>query len=172
MSRRRFTITTLSAAAVALVTIPPLRTRLICNVSPSAPVGIYWLTSDAPKYGDLAVVHLPLPLGMFADARRYLPRSFLLLKPVATAAGDVVCRVGQRVWINRRRSVLVRTADGLARPLPAWRGCRRLAAGELFLLSPAPGSYDSRYFGPLEARHVIGTAIPIFTLVNGRRQTR
>ena len=123
MSRRRFTVTTLSAAAVALVTIPPLRTRLICNVSPSAPVGIYWLTSDAPKYGDLAVVHLPLPLGMFADARRYLPRSFLLLKPVAAAAGDVVCRVGQRVWINRRRSVLVRTADGLARPLPAWRGC-------------------------------------------------
>jgi conjugative transfer signal peptidase TraF len=170
VSRRRFAVTALAAAAVTLVTIPPLRTRLICNLSPSAPVGIYWLTSDAPKYGDLAVVHLPLPLGTFADARRYLPRSFLLLKPVAATAGDVVCRVGQRVWINRRRSMLARTADGLGRPLRAWRGCRRLAAGELFLLSPAPGSFDSRYFGPLEARHIIGTAIPIFT-VGSRRKT-
>ncbi len=170
MSRRRFAVTALAAAAVALVTIPPLRTRLICNVSPSAPVGIYWITSDAPKYGDLAVVHLPLPLGMFADERGYLPRSFLLLKPVAATAGDVVCRVGQRVWINRRRSMLVRTADSLGRPLRAWRGCRRLTARELFLLSSAPGSYDSRYFGPLEARHIIGTAIPLITLVN-RRET-
>jgi conjugative transfer signal peptidase TraF len=168
VNRPRLAVTALVAAAVALLTVPQLHTRLICNVSPSAPVGIYWLTSDAPKYGNLAVVQLPLPLRAFADARRYLPRSFLLLKPVAAAAGDLVCRVGQHVWINRRRSALARTADGLGQPLRPWRGCRRLAAGELFLLGPAPGSYDSRYFGPLEARHVIGTAISIFTFANRR----
>jgi len=168
VSRRRLTVTVLAVAAVAHASVPRFPAQFIYNVSPSVPVGIYRLAPDAPKQGELAVVYLPGPLRAFADARRYLPRSFLLLKPVAAAAGDVVCRVGQRVWITRRTSVLVLTADGLGRPLQAWRGCRRLNAGEVFLLSPAPGSYDSRYFGPLETGHVVGTAIPLFTFTNCR----
>jgi conjugative transfer signal peptidase TraF len=166
VSHRRLTIAAL--AAVGLAAIFPHRARLICNVSPSVPVGIYRFKPGAAKPGDLAVVYLPATLRAFADARRYLPRSLLLLKPVAATSGDVVCRVGPRLWINRRASVPMRTVDGLSRPLPAWRGCRRLSPDEVFLLSPAPDSYDSRYFGPLDILHVIGIAIPLFTFANRR----
>ena len=160
-------MTVAALAAVGLAAILPYRARLICNVSPSVPVGIYRFTPGAAKPGDLAVVHLPAALRAFADARGYLPRSLLLLKPVAATSGDVVCGIGPRLWI-KRASVPMRTVDGLSRPLPAWRGCRRLIPGEVFLLSPAPDSYDSRYFGPLDIRHVIGTAIPLFTFANRR----
>jgi type IV secretory pathway protease TraF len=158
----------LAVAAVAAATIPPFQAQLICNVSPSVPVGFYRLAPGAPMRGDLAVVQLPVPLRAFADARGYLPRSFLLLKPVAAKAGDFVCRLGPRLWISGRGSVPIRTADGLGRPLLAWRGCGRLNIGQVFLLSPAPGSYDSRYFGPLETGHVVGTAIPLFTFTDRR----
>jgi len=168
MSRRRLTVMVLAVAAVAQVSISRFQTQLICNLSPSVPVGIYRLAPGAPKRGDSAVVLLPAALRAFAHARRYLPRSFLLLKPVAAAAGDVVCRFGRRLWINGRGSVPVRDADGLGRPIPAWRGCRSLHVGEVFLLSQIPGSYDSRYFGPIQTRHVIGTAIPLFTFAKGR----
>ncbi|MOA39652.1 Peptidase S26 [compost metagenome] len=53
-------------------------------------------------------------------------------------------------------------ADHLGRPLSSWQPCRRLADGELFLLSTTqPASFDSRYFGPLQASAVLGTAQPI-----------
>src|SRR3546814_5177245 len=57
---------------------------------------------------------------------------------------------------------LIRDRNG--RSLPAWQGCRTLAAGELLLLNPDhPDSLDGRYFGPLPASTVPGRAIPILT---------
>jgi type IV secretory pathway protease TraF len=85
------------------------------------------------------------------------------MKPVVAVAGDAVCRLGLSLWINSRRSVLVPIADRLGRPLLAWSGCRRLNAGEVFLLSSARGSYDSRYFGPVDDRLVVGVVVPIWT---------
>jgi type IV secretory pathway protease TraF len=37
-----------------------------------------------------------------------------------------------------------------------------LRAGEFFLLSHEPESFDSRYFGPIEALHIVGRATLIF----------
>ena len=47
--------------------------------------------------------------------------------------------------------------------LPLWVGCRRLQRGELFLLGTRPDSLDGRYFGPLPASGLIGTAHPVAT---------
>jgi type IV secretory pathway protease TraF len=52
----------------------------------------------------------------------------------------------------------------MRRPLPAWSQCRVLLDGELFLLNPTRAdSFDSRYFGPLDASFVRGRALPLFT---------
>ena len=56
------------------------------------------------------------------------------------------------------------TATAHGRPLPAWRGCRTLRRGDIFLLNPsAPDSFDGRYFGALPASALLGRATPILT---------
>ena len=56
------------------------------------------------------------------------------------------------------------TADGTSRPLFGWKQCRMLFDDELFLLNPAHvGSFDSRYFGPIDRSFVRGLAVPLST---------
>jgi type IV secretory pathway protease TraF len=47
--------------------------------------------------------------------------------------------------------------------LPAWRECRVLEPDELFLLGDTPGSYDSRYFGPVRRSEVVGVYREVLT---------
>jgi conjugative transfer signal peptidase TraF len=126
------------------------------------PVGLYWIASAAPTTGELAVISLPKALSAFAAARGYLADTALLIKPVAAGMGDVVCRHDSTVSINGREVTHAETADGLGRALPRWTGCIDLAAGQVLVLSPAPDSFDGRYFGPIEANHVVGAAHPIW----------
>jgi len=61
-------------------------------------------------------------------------------------------------------SLSVKSADGQGRPRSIWHACRRLADGELFLLSATnPASFDSRYCGPVGASAVVGTEHPLWT---------
>ena len=141
----------------------PTSPRILWNISPSAPTGFYWLMRRPPSLGALAVTRLPNPFLGLAGARGYLPVGTLLIKRVAGAAGDVVCRHGAVVTINRRIVAYARTADAAARLLPRWSGCARLNAAQVFVLSPRPDSFDSRYFGPLAAALLDGTAVALLT---------
>ncbi|WP_198011261.1 S26 family signal peptidase [Hyphomicrobium zavarzinii] len=135
--------------------------HIVWNASPSVPIGLYGIVHRRPDVGELALVRLPDDLAEIADRRGYLQRSALLLKPVAAGAVDRVCRFGTDVFVQSR---LVARAVVESEPLPSWRGCRTLSSSELFLLADHPASFDSRYFGPVHARHVIGTAIPLWRL--------
>lgn len=132
---------------------------IVWNASPSVEIGLYWAFYRRPEFGELALVRLPDAIAQIADQRGYLPRSALLIKPVAGTVGDRVCRFGADVFV---RSQLVARAATENESLPAWHGCRTLKGSELFLLADHPSSFDSRYFGPLHAKHVIGTAVPIW----------
>jgi conjugative transfer signal peptidase TraF len=127
------------------------------------PVGLYWVVSAAPGNGELAIIRLPDKLRTLAAIRGYLAAAALLIKPVTATMGDLVCRHGATVTINGRAAAHASTADGLGRPLPHWTGCITLAAGQVFLLSTAPDSFDSRYFGPVDSAHVLGAAHPIWS---------
>lgn len=132
---------------------------VVWNASPSVPIGLYGIVHRRPEVGELALVRLPEGLAEIANRRGYLQRSALLLKPVAASAVDRVCRFGADVFVRSR--LLARAMiDSVS--LPHWRGCRTLVGSELFLLAEHPASFDSRYFGPIHARHVIGTAIPLW----------
>lgn len=127
----------------------------LVNESPSVPRGLYLRhPGGRPVRGSLVALAQP------RAARPYLaslsmPGEVLLIKRVAAVAGDPVCREGGHVRTpGRRVDVLARDRRGAI--LPGWTGCRRLAPGELFLLGDTPGSFDSRYFGPVRTSAVEG----------------
>ena len=169
MRRHRYVLATaiaasaFAAAFVAVAVADPLP-RVIWNASASAPIGLYRIHPESdPPTGALVAIAPPERLSSWLSARGYLPEGVPLLKHVAARAGQRVCRVGGVVSVDARRVAIARARDGRGRPLPVWQGCRTLRPGELLLLNPAhPDSLDGRYFGPLPASVVIGSATPLW----------
>lgn len=132
------------------------------NESPSLPEGLYLRRPGAAiERGRTVVVPQPAP------ARAYLsglgvPGDVALIKRVAATGGDRVCVDGDRVW-TPVGSRAVRRHDRLGAMLPVWRDCRRLGADELFLLGDTAGSFDSRYFGPVNRSEVLGVYEEVLT---------
>ena len=150
---------------IAIASFIALPVKLLWNASASTPIGFYDL--DPPrnlKVGDLVAVMPDKPLADFMVERGYIGRDVPLLKHVAALPGQEVCRVGRSVTVDAVPFGDALDHDHLGRDLPVWRGCRRLANGDLFLMNPAVrDSLDGRYFGPLPARAVIGKATPLYT---------
>ena len=103
-------------------------------------------------------MRLPVAAAELAHTRGYLPRSAVLLKPVAAVGGDRACRWGRYILINNRLRAMAADSDQAGRPLPVWRGCRTLRPGDVFVLSSKPGSFDGRYFGVLTRDDTVGRA--------------
>lgn len=152
--------TALIALAASLFENSP---RLVWNASASVPRGVYWITGDEITVGTIVAIRLPVDFAALAHERRYLDRHAQLLKTVRAAEGSRVCRSGQFVSIDGRLAALAQSHDGVGRPLPRWRSCVTLGAGDIFLLSRMPGSFDGRYFGVLRRDAVVGQAIPLWT---------
>lgn len=135
---------------------------ILWNASPSVPIGLYRFTSRPSQTAALVVIRLPEPLRALAEARGYLRKGVLLIKPVVGGAGDTVCRHGALVTINGRVAARARTLDAAGRSLPAWSGCFKLGTTDIFVLSADPDSFDSRYMGPIDRADVVGFALPIW----------
>lgn len=136
---------------------------LVWNASASAPVGLYRVIPGIPERGYLALVMPPKPVAELAARRGYLPLRVPLIKRIAAVGGDDVCAFGGAIIVNGKVVVRQRKADKKGRPLPQWDGCRELAQDEIFLLTNAPGSFDSRYFGPVPRQQIVGRLAPVWT---------
>tara|TARA_R110000782_G_scaffold78276_6_gene155263 strand:- start:18144 stop:18713 length:570 start_codon:yes stop_codon:yes gene_type:complete len=170
VTRRFYVRVTAIAASVfgvsfTVIAITDPLPRVIWNASASAPLGLYRIEPDGdPAVNVLVAITPPAPLARWMVERGYLGEDVPLLKHVAAKVGQRVCRIGAVVSVDARPVAIALTRDRLGRPLPVWRGCRTLAAGELLLLNPDhPDSLDGRYFGPLDASAMLGRAIPILT---------
>lgn len=173
--RARLVLAGLTACGLAALAwaafVSPLP-RLTYNPSDSVAVGWYRIEPFEPRTASLprplsvdSIVLVPLPAeaAALAAQRGYLPTRIPLLKRVGAVAPQHVCIVAGQIRIDGVPSAAVLPADRLGRPLPSWPQCRRLAPGELFLLSVTnPASFDSRYFGPVSASAVIGVAHPVW----------
>ena len=178
MMRRRMLLATALGAGLfgigfAVIALIEPRPWFIWNASASAPLGLYRISeADSLTLGELVVVMPPPDVARFMAARHYLPAGVPLMKHVAALPGQRVCRSGAMVTVDGRPVAFARARDRAGRPLPIWRGCHHIRAGDLFLLNPAPDSLDGRYLGPLPASGLIGAAHPLLTRTAADRPRR
>ena len=171
MSRRFFTprgraLVAVAATGAALLITPVVldpTPRLVWNASASARIGLWRV---APKgrvvVGDHVLAWAPDPARKLAAQRGYLPLNVPMIKQVAALEGAFVCGQGAEIRVDGAVAATRRTADRRGRSLPWWTGCRRLGPGQMLLINAAPDSFDSRYFGPVEGRAVLGRATPLW----------
>jgi conjugative transfer signal peptidase TraF len=132
------------------------------NHTPSLPEGLYVRAiATEPAVGQIVAFPAPAAARDYARQRGGRGDATLFLKPLAAGPGDHVC-VTDHLTINgwQIASVFEAAADGV--PLPRWRECRVLEAGEWFAYAPRiPNSLDSRYYGPVREADMGG----VFRLV-------
>lgn len=155
-------------AALVLPAMEQVRTRIVYNPSDSVARGWYRIAPDVGpdslRVGTIVLARLPDGVAALAAQRGYLPSGVPILKRIGAVAPQLVCIREQAVRIDGAAVATARLHDAMRRPLPVWAQCRRLAENELFLLSDtSPTSFDSRYFGPIDASAMLGIAMPLWT---------
>jgi conjugative transfer signal peptidase TraF len=167
----RLVLALCTAFGVAALAGPALHApavRWVYNPSDSVPRGLYRIESagmmgDVLQVGDIVLARLPPEAAALAAQRGYLPERIPLLKRIGATAPQRVCVAQRIVYVDDVPVALASVADGRGHGLPLWSHCRALRAGELFLLSATnPASFDSRYFGPIDAAAVLGRAQPMW----------
>ena len=153
---------TLGAGLAVLVHPAP---KWIWNASASVPIGLYAVhPAGALPDGELLMVAPPEPLAAFLAGRGYLPNGVPLLKHVLALPGHQVCRTARAIAVDGVAVGEAQDRDRKGRALPVWRGCRVVAAGEVFLMNRrSVDSLDGRYFGALPDTAIVGRADPIWT---------
>lgn len=155
----------IGVAALLVPTAMQFPKQLVYNPSDSVPRGWYGIGSaDALQVGGIVLIQLPAGVAAFAARHGYLPAGVPLLKRIGALAPQSVCVEEDMVRIDGAVVAAVLAKDGMDRPLQPWAQCRALIGDEMFLLSNShSASFDSRYFGPVDASAVIGSAHPMWT---------
>jgi type IV secretory pathway protease TraF len=154
----------LATIGIAFVAVKPIINPvplLIWNASESVPIGWYYVAKHLPKIGEIAVIKPTDWVQIYASSRGYLPQNVWLLKPIYAVHPSIICRFGSHVFVNGRQLAKAKIADKMHRVLPVWKGCIVLSLTQYFVLGKHRDSFDSRYFGPVEQRQVVGTAFPL-----------
>jgi conjugative transfer signal peptidase TraF len=160
----------IGVAAIAVASIlgtsgPKSLPSYIWNLTPSVPRGLYEVQPVKHlSVSELVVALPPEPLATFLDRGGYLARGVPLLKRIFALPGQSVCRAGTQISVDGIAVSSARERDDRGRPLPSWRGCRVIAAEQVFLMNwDEPDSLDGRYFGPLPREAVVARAAPLWT---------
>lgn len=148
-----------AAATLATSLSHPL---LLWNQTPSEPEGLYVRRSATPGTGAIIAFRAPAAAFPYADHRMGYLHHVPILKAVAAGENDRVCTVGGVLAINGRPRGRVLRRDSHGDRLPAWRACRVLTRGEVFVFSDhVPNSFDSRYYGPIDQASILGVFAPL-----------
>jgi len=143
------------------------------NMTDSYPLGIYQLTDDAVKKGEL-ILYCPPDTELFHDAqeRGYfsygLCNGFLspLAKKLVAIPGDHVRSSDEGIYINEvlQTNSHALTLDSVGRALQPVSINDVLTNNTIFILSDFnPGSFDSRYFGAVPYDGIQGVIRPVWT---------
>lgn len=151
----------LLAVAVATIAAAQVQPIVIYNPSQSVPSGFYLRTNRPLQPGAFVTVASVDVALEYATQRGYADRNDRFLKRIAAADGQVVCAYGDAVSIDGAQVATRIEHDTEGRALPTWRGCRTLAADEIFLLGDTVDSFDGRYWGPVSIDLIEGVWAPV-----------
>ncbi|MBY3258870.1 conjugative transfer signal peptidase TraF [Rhizobium laguerreae] len=172
--RRAIVVMSVAAVAAILLAVTAVAGGYRINLTPSEPLGLWRIVPlhRPAAVDDLLFICPPETAAMReARARGYLrsgscPGGFApLIKTVMAVAGQHV-EIGDSVSVDGRgvSSSSLALRDGKGRPLtPFPSGI--VPPEYVFLHSAFPGSYDSRYFGPVPISGILGLAQKVFTYV-------
>ena len=135
------------------------------NLTGSLPVGVYLAFRAAPVRGTLVLACLPPEVAAFAKARGYVPRGIACAGAVAAVGKAVVAIVGDTVTVTPAGLVvngaavpnsLALASDRKGRRLPQLGAGRYVVEpGTVWIVSSySRFSFDSRYFGAIQARQI------------------
>ena len=149
------------------------------NTTPSMPIGLWAVSRRAPEperlvRGAVVAICLPMSVGIPARLRGYVSggecpgRTTPMLKTIAAIGGDTV-RVSPNgmsvngVLLPHSRAL---SRDGKGRPLSSIAPGTYMVPRTVIWLYAAhdPRSFDSRYYGGLPARDVMGHAWPLLVM--------
>lgn len=141
------------------------------NTTTSFPRGVYWLEDSPAAVGELVLACPPdNAVSAIGFQRGYLGPGFCrgdfgpVLKRLAAKSGDAIEVSEQAVYINHRPypNSGLRRQDKFGRPLPFVPGTFSVPDEQIFLLSDfSAASFDSRYFGLVNANQVMGVMHPL-----------
>lgn len=93
---------------------------------------------------------------------RYYPEGTIFVKVVKGLPGDrLEIREDRTVWLNGALLDSIRATDSHGRMVERFRFEGVIPEDTYFLYSPAPNSYDSRYYGLVAKRQIIGRVVPL-----------
>jgi conjugative transfer signal peptidase TraF len=164
---KSFTALVIGLSVSAMVAVPALyfdRPVVIYNATDSLPHGWYLVVSK-PVYerGELVVFPVPAVVTRLVQQRHWLPAGAFLMKPVAGKSGDLLDTKHGRCLVNGIDFGALDIIDRKGLPLPVFSASQRLKNGEVAVVSHTCCSFDSRYFGPIMERDIVGAARPIWT---------
>ena len=161
-----------SIAAFCSVIGQPL---IIYNATDSLPYGLYRvIKQQSYERGDLIVFPVPEQVRSLVLERGWLKPDSYLIKPVVAINGDKVWITCGQVFVNGKSFGAIKKKDRQGLPLPSLAFKDKLSAGKIAVLQRSDDSFDSRYFGPIDERQIIGRAVPIWVFHepdNGNPQT-
>jgi conjugative transfer signal peptidase TraF len=170
---KRFTVCFGVAMSVFMLSWLAYAVGIRLNTTPSIPVGVYRLTNE-PIVKGAYVLFCPPPAAVFdmAKARGYLGAGYCpggyghMMKKILAVKDDVVSIGTDGVQVNGQLLPLSKPikADGGGRLLPDYKTFRVLDSAEVLVMSDCNrGSFDGRYFGPIQRSQIEGVIRPIFT---------
>ena len=161
VERNRFLCGLFAAGAVFVGSAGLLGSRVVLQVTPSMPRGVYWVEQSRQiGKGDIIVFEAPADARMLIAARHWwkLSVGYLLMKPVVARKGDRVRVSAKGLFINSVFFGAVERIDTEGLPLPLREIDRVLSEHEYFTASRYEHSFDSRYFGIIRREAIKGVA--------------
>ncbi len=158
--------TVIAASAAFLIFARLLGPRIVIQVTPSMPRGLYWIETgtDIPT-GAIVVFEPPPAARRLIHERSWWSISgvrYSLMKSIVAKNGDHVKVSDDAVFINGSYFGPVSRLDSQGLPLTHRVLDRFLSEGEYFAASTYHSSFDSRYFGTIRRDAIIGVARRIF----------
>jgi signal peptidase I len=135
--------------------------RVLLQITPSMPRGIYWLdTSQEIRRGDVVVFDAPASARKLIAERGWwrLSVGYVLMKPVVAQKADRVSVSSRGLFINGVFFGHVERFDSDGLPLPLRQIDTVLSGQEYFTASFYEHSFDSRYFGVIRREAIKGVA--------------